>query len=310
MARHLETLEEYTIARAGVGRKFQVPSVFRELTVRQNLEVAYCKSPGVWANLMRGAPERRHSRAGRPLRFRRSRRPHGGARRHLSHGQTQWLEIALLMAQNAELILMDEPTAGMTHPGNPQDRGNLQPAEGPAHADRRRARHGLRQGNRRIRFRSCIKASSRGRQRRRHRGQPAGARSLSWFGGLQLMLEINNLSAFYGNSRALQNVTLEVGDAGFLSVLGRNGVGKTTLLRAIVGLMDRTRRQHPARRRGNCGDPDPRSGQARHRLCAAGPGHPAEIHRARKSETWHVRAPRSRRRRRARRQGLRPVSRC
>jgi urea transport system ATP-binding protein len=54
------------------------------------------------------------------------------------------------------------------------------------------------------------------------------------------MLEINNLSAFYGNSRALQNVTLETGDAGFLSVLGRNGVGKTTLLRAIVGLMDKT----------------------------------------------------------------------
>ena len=59
------------------------------------------------------------------------------------------------------------------------------------------------------------------------------------------MLEINNLSAYYGQSRALQNVTLEVGDAGFLSVLGRNGVGKTALLRAIVGLMDRNRRQHP-----------------------------------------------------------------
>ena len=54
------------------------------------------------------------------------------------------------------------------------------------------------------------------------------------------MLEIDNLSAFYGSSRALQNVTLEVGDAGFLSVLGRNGVGKTALLRAIVGLMDKT----------------------------------------------------------------------
>ena len=43
------------IARSGVGRKFQVPSVFRELTVRQNLEVAYCKKPGVWTNLMRAA---------------------------------------------------------------------------------------------------------------------------------------------------------------------------------------------------------------------------------------------------------------
>jgi urea transport system ATP-binding protein len=54
------------------------------------------------------------------------------------------------------------------------------------------------------------------------------------------MLEIDNLSAFYGNSRALQNVTLEVSDSGFLSVLGRNGVGKTALLRSIIGLMDKT----------------------------------------------------------------------
>jgi urea transport system ATP-binding protein len=54
------------------------------------------------------------------------------------------------------------------------------------------------------------------------------------------MLEIDRLNAFYGNSRALQDVSLKVGDAGFLSVLGRNGVGKTTLLRSIVGLMDRT----------------------------------------------------------------------
>jgi urea transport system ATP-binding protein len=58
--------------------------------------------------------------------------------------------------------------------------------------------------------------------------------------GALLMLEIGNLSAYYGNSRALQSVTVEVSDAGFLSVLGRNGVGKTALLRAIVGLMDRT----------------------------------------------------------------------
>jgi len=54
------------------------------------------------------------------------------------------------------------------------------------------------------------------------------------------MLEVDNLHAYYGSSCALQNVSLKVEDAGFLSVLGRNGVGKTTLLRAIVGLMDRT----------------------------------------------------------------------
>jgi urea transport system ATP-binding protein len=53
------------------------------------------------------------------------------------------------------------------------------------------------------------------------------------------MLELSDLDAFYGNSRALQNINLKVGAGEFLSVLGRNGVGKTTLMRSILGLMDR-----------------------------------------------------------------------
>ena len=54
------------------------------------------------------------------------------------------------------------------------------------------------------------------------------------------MLEITNLNGFYGNSRALQDVNLSVDKGGFLCVLGRNGVGKTTLMRALFGLLDRT----------------------------------------------------------------------
>ncbi len=53
------------------------------------------------------------------------------------------------------------------------------------------------------------------------------------------MLDLIDIDAFYGNSPALQNVSLEVAKGEFLSVLGRNGVGKTTLMRAILGLMDR-----------------------------------------------------------------------
>lgn len=53
------------------------------------------------------------------------------------------------------------------------------------------------------------------------------------------MLELIDVDAFYGNSRALQGVNLMVGNGEFLSVLGRNGVGKTTLMRSILGLMDR-----------------------------------------------------------------------
>jgi len=54
------------------------------------------------------------------------------------------------------------------------------------------------------------------------------------------VLEIRKLDAYYGNSRALTGIDLDVRDGGFISVLGRNGVGKTTLLKALLGLMDRT----------------------------------------------------------------------
>jgi urea transport system ATP-binding protein len=54
------------------------------------------------------------------------------------------------------------------------------------------------------------------------------------------MLEMTNVDAFYGNSRALYEITLSVARGEFLSILGRNGVGKTTLMKTILGLMDRT----------------------------------------------------------------------
>ncbi len=53
------------------------------------------------------------------------------------------------------------------------------------------------------------------------------------------MLEINSVNAFYGNSCAVNNVSLNIQSGEFLSVLGRNGVGKTSLMRAVIGLMDR-----------------------------------------------------------------------
>ncbi len=53
------------------------------------------------------------------------------------------------------------------------------------------------------------------------------------------MLELNSVNAFYGNSCAIHDVCLNVKNGEFLSILGRNGVGKTSLMRAVIGLMDR-----------------------------------------------------------------------
>lgn len=107
--------EEYIIARAGVGRKFQVPSVFRQLSVRQNLEVAFCRHTGVAANVFRPGQSSEGDGLEKLADFVGLIDQLDIPAAHLSHGQTQWLEIALLLAQDSELILLDEPAAGMTH---------------------------------------------------------------------------------------------------------------------------------------------------------------------------------------------------
>ena len=110
----LNRLKEYRIARAGIGRKFQVPSVFKELTVLDNLQIAQSRHTGVLRNLAvfgeRGELEGLQKLA--ELVGLEDELQTTAA--FLSHGQTQWLEIALLLAQDPKLILMDEPTAGMT----------------------------------------------------------------------------------------------------------------------------------------------------------------------------------------------------
>ena len=107
-------MSESQIARAGVGRKFQRPTVFEDQTVRENLAMALKNKRGPFSVLM----------------YRKT--SHGAARIEdiakeigltadlkrragdLSHGQKQWLEIGMLLAQDPHLLLVDEPAAGMT----------------------------------------------------------------------------------------------------------------------------------------------------------------------------------------------------
>jgi urea transport system ATP-binding protein len=112
----LTHLAENEIAALGIGRKFQTPSVFVNLTVRDSVELSLKRaSKGVLATLLeRGdvADERRRiddtlERVGLAAK--------GGVMAGaLSHGEKQWLEIGMVMAQDPELLLVDEPVAGMT----------------------------------------------------------------------------------------------------------------------------------------------------------------------------------------------------
>ena len=112
--RDITNKPEHEIARAGVGRKFQIPSIFRDLTVRQNLEVAACKETGVFRNLRFGLPREELGKIDRVIEITRLGDVLGQRAGDLSHGQMQWLELGMLIVQDSRVILLDEPTAGMT----------------------------------------------------------------------------------------------------------------------------------------------------------------------------------------------------
>ncbi|WP_411992353.1 urea ABC transporter ATP-binding protein UrtD [Agarivorans sp. DSG3-1] len=112
--KELTRLKEHQIVHAGVGRKFQTPSIYEDLSVFENLEISYPRGRNVWGALtfkrdqevqdkileiaeMVFLTDKLHDQADL-----------------LSHGQKQWLEIGMLLIQDPELLMLDEPVAGMS----------------------------------------------------------------------------------------------------------------------------------------------------------------------------------------------------
>ncbi len=106
---------ENEIAALGIGRKFQTPSIFANLTVRENLELSrFRPSKGVFATLRSerdGDQRRQVAEALETIGLGDKAAERAGG---LSHGEKQWLEIGMVLVQQSELLLVDEPVAGMT----------------------------------------------------------------------------------------------------------------------------------------------------------------------------------------------------
>jgi urea transport system ATP-binding protein len=108
-------LPEHLIVRRGICRKFQTPGVLEALTVEENLVVAATHERGSWSVLTRGRSAAERERVEEVLGIIRL-----GAKRtmlaaNLAHGEKQWLEIGMVVASDAALLLLDEPAAGMSH---------------------------------------------------------------------------------------------------------------------------------------------------------------------------------------------------
>jgi len=110
----LSDMIEYQITRVGVGRKFQNPSTYEDLTVLENLEISYPKKRNVLGSLFFKRTDEIREKieaVAREIFLRDELLTKAGL---LSHGQKQWLEIGMLLMQDPELMLLDEPVAGMS----------------------------------------------------------------------------------------------------------------------------------------------------------------------------------------------------
>jgi len=110
----LSTLDETEIAELGIGRKFQKPTVFEMHTVEDNLLLALKDDRRVRSTLLWQSSSAREDRIDELLKIIRLMPLRGRVAGSLSHGQKQWLEIGMLLAQDPKLLLVDEPVAGMT----------------------------------------------------------------------------------------------------------------------------------------------------------------------------------------------------
>ena len=110
----LTAMNEYEINRLGVGRKFQTPSVFTEHTVYNNIVLSLVGSRGVFASIFKRLSSTERDRIDELLKLVRLDGKRDWKAGMLAHGEKQWLEIGMLLAQDPKILLVDEPAAGMT----------------------------------------------------------------------------------------------------------------------------------------------------------------------------------------------------
>lgn len=107
-------LNEYEIYRLGIGRKFQTPTVYGDHTVVENLLLSMAGSRSIWQSLFGKVTAHQKERLAEILETIKLNTQAYKKAGELAHGQKQWLEIGMLLAQEARLLLVDEPAAGMT----------------------------------------------------------------------------------------------------------------------------------------------------------------------------------------------------
>jgi len=113
-SKELTEMKEHEIVRHGVGRKFQNPSIYEDLTVFENLEISFPRGRDVFGALTFRRDDEVVERVREIARMVFLEKKLDTQAALLSHGQKQWLEIGMLLIQDPELLMLDEPVAGMS----------------------------------------------------------------------------------------------------------------------------------------------------------------------------------------------------
>ncbi len=231
------------LARRGIGRSFQISSVFPKLSVLENVEIAVQAQNDPGLHFFSAASRLTESRQKATdilslVGLSHFLPQHAGT---LSHGDQRRLELGIVLAGNPELILLDEPTAGMSG------------------ADTMEFAHLLAQirSGKTILFvehnidfvmqtAQRIVVMERGRllfegilPTRSGRARKSAARTwvLCMADDRNALLEVRKVSCSYGQSAVLHDISLSVAENSIVSVIGRNGAGKSSLFRTITGLL-------------------------------------------------------------------------
>lgn len=139
----LTGMKEYKIVNEGVGRKFQVPSVFVELTVMENMILSLKGHKGIWQSIFYHLSPEDEAQILEVLKKVGLEERTGILAGSLAHGEKQWLEIAMQLVQKPEIIMLDEPAAGMGKRETFKTGGSSERNQERMYGNRCRARYGI-----------------------------------------------------------------------------------------------------------------------------------------------------------------------
>jgi ABC-type branched-subunit amino acid transport system ATPase component len=240
--RDISSLKLYERARIGIGRSYQVTSIFPELSVHENVRLAVQSRGRYNFSLFRSAASLSEfiDRADAVLEEMGLLEFRDQVAATIPYGSQRSLDVAIALATGPKLLLLDEPTSGMSPDDTRNRTGRADFPEVHRHPDRAphegrhvdlRYHHGSQPGPDPGRGSAVRNSAQRG-------GPPRlSGRRQKRMGLRPPLLQLEDIHTFYGKSHIIQGVSFNVQAQECVALLGRNGAGKTTTLRSVIGLV-------------------------------------------------------------------------